>query len=380
MNKRVYLDYAASTPLDGRVQKAMLASIGNFANPSAVYQSALEARRVLEGARKECALFLQCNSDEIVFTSGATESNNIAIFGASQRYKNGRIISITTEHSSVYEPLQKLKKNGFDVKYLKVDKTGLVDVNELAKLLTKNTRLVTISYASGEIGTIQPLIRIGQLIKAYNASRNSKILFHTDASAAALVLSCDVSRLGVDLLTLGGAKLYGPHGSGLLYVRRGSSILPIEFGGGQENGLRPGTQSVESAVGLGSALTAVKKERKKDHLNFKKLHEVMLLDLDKSVIDYHINGNPKERLFNIISLVLPGHNGEDLVAKLDVAGYEVSTGAACEAANEKPSRGLLAIGLNVADAQSSLRISFGRNTMPSEIKGFVSELKEIVAR
>lgn len=376
---RVYLDYAAATPTDKSVQKRMLQAGEFFANPSAQYHSALEASHLLEDARKECALFMQANSEEIVFTSGATESNNLAILGAARAHKGGRVISIGSEHSSVSGPLEQLRKEGYEIKYAKIDKAGLVDLNHLAGLLNKTTRLVTVSYANSEIGTIQPIAKIGQLVRAYNAANRSRLLLHTDASAACLILSCDVSRLGVDLLSIGGAKIYGPHGAGLLYVKRGSGVSPMLFGGGQESELRAGTQSLADAAGLAQALSVAKKSRRSDHAKFKKLHDLLIAQLDNSKINYLYNGHPKERLLNIISLVFEPYKGEDLVAKLDAAGFELSTGAACEASNDRPSRALMAIGLSVDQAQSSLRLSLGRSTSELEVKRFAAHLAKILS-
>jgi cysteine desulfurase len=379
MNKRVYLDFAAATPIESKVKKAMADVSDLFANPSALYSSGLESRQRLEEARKKCALFLQCSSDEIVFTSGSTEANNLAILGTAKNYKSGRIISIASEHSSVIGPLDYLKKNGFEIKFAKISKTGQVDLNNLASLLTKDTRLVSISYANSEIGTIQPIRKIGQLIKAFNSSRNANINFHSDASAASLVLNCEASRLGVDMLSIGGAKIYGPHSAGILYVRRNCRLSPIEYGGGQESSLRPGTPDLKSAVGIAAALESVLEKRKSDLKKFQKLHD-LLLNCLKGKTSYIYNGHPSDRIFNIISLVLPGHSGEDMVAKLDVAGFEVSTGAACEASNDKPSRALMAIGLSVNEAQSSLRISLGRKTAPAQLVSFASKLIDIIEK
>lgn len=377
-SKPIYLDFAASTPIEKVVREEMLEALNYFQNPSAQYKGANQLKQKLLEYRKRTALFLQCNYDEIVFTSGSTESNNLAILGTANTKTNSRIISIGTEHSSIHEPLMQLAKLGHDIKFAKIDKNGIVDLSDLAKLLTKNTALVSITYANSEIGCVQPINKIGQIVKSFNASRNSKILFHTDASAAALTLSCDVSRLGVDMLSLGGAKIYGPHSSGLLYVKRGTDLNPIMFGGSQELGLRPGSESPESIAGIAVALEIIKKSRKQDMEHFRKLHNILLDELKRLSIDYVYNGHHRERIFNVVNVSLPNQNGEDLVARLDAAGIEVATGAACEASNELPSRTLMAIGLSAREAQSSLRISFGRKTTVSEIKRFANALSGII--
>lgn len=377
MHKK-YFDYAASTPMDEEVKKELISSLDVFSNPSAQYGSGREAKKYLDDARKRCAMFLQCNFDEIVFTSGSTESNNLAIFGAANHKKHGQVISISTEHASVREPLEKLKRDGFDVIYIDVDKHGLIDMNSLVSNLNGETILVTISYASSEIGTIQPISKISQVIKAYNAANNTRILFHTDASAASVVLPCDVSRLGVDLLTLSGSKIYGPKGIGVLYVRRGTEIQPLNYGGSQENGLRAGTEPIELIAPMAKALELVLENKKRDAYKFKELHNEFINLLNDKKIEYIYNGHKKDRLNNIVSIAFEGFNGEDLVAMLDADGYEVATGAACEANKEEPNRALLAIGLSREEAQGSLRISFGRGTQKPELRGLVLAIFDII--
>lgn len=376
-NKRIYLDYAAATPVDGEVLKAMDMSKENFANPSAPYASARQSKQVLDKARKESAMFLQANSEEVIFTSGATESNNMAILGIASAFGEGRIISIQTEHSSVLGPLQQLTDIGFEVVYCPVDSGGQVILSEFEKLLTKNTLLVTISYANSEIGTIQPIAKISQLIKAFNTDNGSDIKLHSDASAAVLSLACDLARLGVDSLTLGGAKIYGPHGVGLLYVKRGLSIEPIQFGGGQQLGLRPGTEPVTLAIGLAKALTMASENRSTYKSHLENLQNELMGLLLKSKLEYKQN-SPKNGLSGIINLSFPGQNGEDLMARLDAVGLEVATGAACEANNEEPSKALLELGLSYDDAQASLRISFGRSTTASDLQMLVGALSDII--
>ncbi len=376
-NKRIYLDYAAATPIDGEVLKAMEMSKENFANPSAPYASARQSKQVLDKARKESAMFLQANAEEVIFTSGATESNNMAILGIASAFGEGRIISIQTEHSSVLGPLQQLEDIGFEVVYCPVDSGGQVILSEFEKLLTKNTLLVTISYANSEIGAIQPITKISQIIKAFNTDNGSDIKLHSDASAAVLSLACDVARLGVDSLTLGGAKIYGPHGVGLLYVKRGLSIEPIQFGGGQQLGLRPGTEPVTLAIGLAKALTMASENRSKYKSHLENLQNELMGMLLKSKLEYNQN-SPKNGLSGIINLSFPGQNGEDLMARLDAVGLEVATGAACEANNEEPSKTLLALGLSYDDAQASLRISFGRSTTATDLQMLVGALSDII--
>ncbi len=365
--KRVYLDYAAATPLDSEVKAAMDKVDKLFANPSAPYASGRAAREQLQAARKKVAMFLGANQDEVVFTAGATEANNLAIFGVAGRHPKGRIISLATEHASVREPLQQLAQAGYDVQLCAVDQYGLIDMEDLARLLTPTTILVSLAYASGEIGTIQPLAKTVRLVCDFEASHHCQIMVHTDASAAALLLPCDVARLGVDLLTLSANKLYGPAGVGSLYVRRGVELKPLLYGGTQEYGRRAGTESVELAVGLAQAVQLVGERHKADGERFNQLLSEFMAALNKQGHATQL-GHPKQRLTNIVSLSFDGVNGEDLVAYMDAAGFEIATGAACEAAKAEPSPALLALGLSPAQAQGSIRISVGRDTTSAEIR------------
>lgn len=376
-SKRIYLDYAAATPVGKSVSAAMQKAEVDFANPSAQYASARSSKLALEKARKESALFLQANAEEVVFTSGATESNNLAILGIASAFGEGRVISIQTEHSSVLGPLEQLADVGFEVVYCSVDKFGQIDLDEFRKLLTKNTVLVTISYANSEIGTIQPITKISQAIELFKSENGADIKFHTDASAAAMTLACDVSRLGVDSLSLGGAKIYGPHGVGLLYVKRGLSIEPIQFGGGQQLGLRPGTEPVPLAAGMAQALSLVSKGRSTNKKHFEALQKELISLLENSKLEFRQN-NPKKGLPNIVNVSFAGYDGEDLVARLDAVGVEVATGAACEASSDEPSKSLLAIGLSKSEAQSSLRISFGSSTVLDDLRVLVGALSDII--
>ncbi len=368
LKKRVYLDYAAATPIDPIVKQAMDQVGETFANPSAQYASAREAKTFLDQARKDVAMFLGANNDELVFTSGATEANNLAILGVARAAGKGQIISIGTEHASVREPLKQLEKEGFGVIWCKVGPGGNLSKTDLEKALSKDTILVTISYANSEIGTIQPLTKISKIIREFESKNKIKILFHTDASAAAPFLNCEVSRLGVDLLTVSASKVYGPKGIGVLYVRRGTKLSPIIFGGSQEVGLRAGTESLQLIVGFAEALKIAQKNRNIDKEKLGSLMASFICDVTNDGPVYEIGPTKHhDKLPNIISLSFDGINGEDIVAYLDAAGFEIATGAACEAANTDPSPGLLALGLSKSEAQGSVRISIGRQTSQAEV-------------
>lgn len=373
MNKRIYLDYAAATPLEPAVAQAMHDAEKIYANPSAQYASAREANTQLASARKRIAMFFGAKSEEIIFTSGASEANNLAIFGTARAFNKGHIISITTEHVSVREPLNQLAQEGFDIDLCPVDSNGRIKLVEFEKLINYDTVLVTINMASSEIGTIQPIAKLAKIIRNHEESNGTKIIFHTDASAAVQTLNCDVSRLGVDLMTISGAKIYGPKSAGALYVKRGTKLKPIIWGGHQESGLRSGSESLPLIVGLTQALEIVASRRKLDNEKYRELY-VNLLHSLSGVHNLKENGHPKDRLYSLVNLSLASVNGEDLVAYLDSAGFEVATGAACEASNHQPSLVLLAIGRSKSEAQGSLRISFGRKTTHKDIDQFCDSL------
>ena len=377
--KRIYLDYAAATPLDNSVKITMDKVSGVFANPSSQYALGREAKEVLDAARKEVAKFLGVKPAEVVLTSGATEANNLAIFGIAGNHKKGRIISIATEHASVREPLQRLKHGGYDVQLCGVDPSGKVDADKLAQLLTPDTVLVSVAYASGEIGTIQPIANIVRSVRKFEAANKCKIAVHTDASAAALLLPCDVSRLGIDLLTLSAAKTYGPMGIGCLCVCSGTELTPMITGGDQEFGRRAGTPAVNLAIGFASSLQVALESRKKDTGNFAALAKEFISILTSKGAT-NIVGHPKHRLANIITLSFAGINGEDIVAHMDAAGFEIATGAACEAAKAEPSQALLALGLSESEAQGSIRVSFGRETAKVDVRRAAKALLDTLDR
>lgn len=377
--KRVYLDYAAATPLDSSVKIAMDEAGGVFANPSSQYASGREAKEALDSARKEVAMFLGAKPAEIVLTNGATEANNLAIFGVASNHKKGRIISVATEHASVREPLERLKQEGYDVQLCQVDRSGRVDTSELTEFLTTDTLLVSVAYASGEIGTIQQIAKIVRLVRDFEKANNCKIIVHTDASAAALLLPCDVSRLGVDLLTLGASKIYGPTGIGALYVRWKTPLLPMVLGGHQEFGLRAGTEGIALAAGFAQSLRTAKQRRQADAKQFAKLTSEFMSVLDKKGKINRI-GHPKQRLANLIVLSFDVINGEDIVAHMDAAGFEFATGAACQAAKTKPSQALLALGLSKSEAQGSVRISIGRDTTKTDMRRAAKALIDVLDR
>lgn len=387
MKEEIYLDYAAATPLDSDVKKAMDEAQKFFANPSSQYKSALVARNKLLEAKKRVGMVLGTKSEEIVLTSGGTEADNLAIFGiARANQKFGKhLLTTATEHKAVLACFDQLKKEGFDTGFVRVDKNGLVDLADLRKRVTDQTTLVSIAYASSEIGTIQPLAHIKQCLRDIRAVRQKRavktpLYFHSDGSAAGGLLPLAVNRLGVDVMSLNAAKIYGPRGSGALYVKRGTVVEPIIFGGGQEQGLRAGTEDLVGAVGLAAALVKAEATRQAEVNRLTSLRDYLYTSIKKIDPAVILNGHLKKRLANNLNVSFMGRDGEDLVAQLDARGIAVATGAACSAADEEPSQALLAIGRDRTQAQGSLRITLGKSTTKAEIDQFIRVLAKILEK
>lgn len=382
----IYLDYAAATPLDPTVKKAMAVAEQLFANPSASYKAAREARAKLLEAKKQIGMVLGCKADEIVLTSGATEADNLAIFGLTRanRQFGKYIIALPTEHTAVVACLDQLEKEGFKVLYCPVDEAGLIKIDEFKRLINDKTILAVLNYASSEIGTIQPIGEIAKLVKQTRLLRKQKnnptpLYFHSDASAAAGLLGLAVNRLGVDTMTINAAKIYGPKGSGALYVKNGTKIQPIIFGGGQEQDLRSGTENLAAAVGLAKALQIAEDKRCREVDRLTNLRDYAIKKIFEIYPKAILNGHPKKRLASNINVSFAGVNGEDLVAYFDAASIAVATGAACSESDERPSHVVLALGRSQMQAQGSLRVSLGRATTRSDIDAFLAALKQILA-
>ncbi len=390
--KGIYLDYASTTPLDPRVFAAMKPYFSQkFGNPMSMHSFGREAGEGVEKSRKQTASFFGCEPEEIFFTSGATESNNMAIKGTvlarlSQNEKTKPHIATTSiEHSCVLETCRMLEKRGTaEVTYLPVPKDGVIKASDVKKGIRENTLLVSIMYANNEIGTIQPIGEIGKILKKINESRqktgSSKILFHTDAAQAVNYLDCNAERLKVDLLTASAHKIYGPKGVGCLYVRKNTPIERIQDGGGHESGLRAGTLNVPGIVGLGEALELAEKERKKNFSQTKKLRDYLLSRIMKETKGVKLNGSKIKRLPNNINLTVKGAEGEGILLGLDLDGVAVSTGSACSSGDLHPSHVLSAVGLSDEESHGSLRVTLGRYTTKREIDFTVTALKDNVAR
>lgn len=385
-NNKIYLDYAATTPVDGEVLKAMMPYFSEkFGNASSVHSFGQEAMAAVDQAREKIARYFNCDFTEIIFTGSATEANNLALKGLAlllpnyaiaengNDYNKLHIISTKIEHESVLEPLKELERAGCKITYLPVDKEGLIKISNLEKNIKDTTILISIIYANNEIGTIQPIKEIGKLLEKINKKRLKnklpKIYFHTDAVQALNYLECRPDWLKIDLLTFSGHKIYGPKGIGGLYVRKGTPLLPIILGGGQEFGLRSGTENVASIVGLAKAVELVFKDKEKKYKKVFNLRNQMLEDIIKdSKIAVKINGSRVYCLPNILNIRFSGISNETFIIALDQAGVAVSAGSACSSRALSVSHVLTAIGLTPKQAKESIRISIGKNTTASEIK------------
>jgi cysteine desulfurase len=373
----IYLDYAAATPVDPQVLRAMKPYFAdNFYNPSATYGEARNVHQVLAAARSGVAHWLGARSSEIIFTAGGTEANNLAIHGVMRQFPKGNIVVSSIEHESVLAP-----SHNYDCRQVVVQPDGRLDLNDLRQKIDADTVLVSVMYANNEIGTTQPIREIAKIIAAKRLERQSKPLyFHTDACQAANYLDLHVARLGVDLMTINGGKIYGPKQSGILYVKAGVTLESLIQGGGQERGLRSGTENVAGAVGLATALELVQSGRREEAVRLQALQQDFFKQLEAKLPRAVINGSRKWRLPNNVHVTLPGQDNERLLIQLDEAGIMAAAGSACSASNETPSHVLRAMGLDDDDAQASLRFTMGRATSASQLGLAVSTLVRLASR
>jgi len=378
--KQIYLDYAAATPVDPKVRAAMEPySAHAFYNPSATYLAARQVARAILDARAKVAVVLGARPAEVIFTAGGTESNNLAIQGVMQAYPKSNVVISAIEHESVLKPALQ-----YQHKMSKVLADGRIDLTDLKTKIDDSTVLASIIYANNEIGTIQPLRDIAKLLDAVRQQRRNNgnmlpLYFHTDACQAAAYLDLHARRLGVDLLTLNGGKMYGPKQSGVLYVRTGTVLKPQIVGGGQEYGQRSGTENVPAIIGLSKALELVQTRREFESARLRELQNLFLSLVSEKIPSAVVNGSIKHRLPNNIHITFPGLDNERLMMQLDEAGIMCAAGSACSASNEDPSHVLKAIGLSDAEAQASLRFTMGRATTKTDIVHTVSTLAAITS-
>lgn len=378
MNKeRIYLDYAATTPTHPKVVEEMQPYFSEiFGNPSSIHSFGQEAKSAIEKARTKVAALINSSPEEIIFTSGGTESDNFAIKGiafANQK-KGNQIIASPIEHHAVIEPLEFLKNFGFEIKYLPVDKYGLVDPDDVKKAITDKTILVSVMHANNEIGTIEPIEEIGKITKERG------VYFHTDAVQTAGAIPIDVEKMNVDLLSISAHKLYGPKGVGCLYIRKGTRIIPFMHGGGQERNKRGSTENVPAIVGFGKACE-IAKEELQDRINHLiPLRDKLIKALQEKIENSLLNGHPTQRLPNNVSMCFEFVEGESMLLNLDMEEIAASTGSACSSANLEPSHVLLAIGRPHAIAHGSIRFTLGRLTTEKDIDKVIEVFPKIVEK
>ncbi len=384
--KTLYLDYAASTPVDPGVLAAMMPYLKQeYGNPSSLHSFGQKAAVALERSRVLAARFLGCDANEIVFVSGATEANNLAIrgvvrsFGAAHGKQTVKphVITSAIEHESVLAPIQKLEKEGIiEATYISVDRQGLVNSEDVEKAIKENTVLVSVQYANSEIGTVQPIIEIGRVIRE---KKKSSIVFHVDAVQAANFLDCNVETLNADLLTLSSHKIYGPKGSGLLFVRKGVALDPLLEGGSQEGGLRSGTENIPAIVGMAKALVELTSPKKGvEAVAIRHMRDQLIRGVLKRISGTSCTGSLEKRLPNNAHFMFTGIEGRDLVMLLDQKGIAVSSGSACAERSQEPSHVLLALGMENAEALGSLRITLGKRTTKEDIVRVLQTLPPLV--
>ncbi|MDF1557789.1 MAG: cysteine desulfurase family protein [ANME-2 cluster archaeon] len=374
---RVYMDNASGAPVDKRVVQAMLPYFDSrVGNPASLHESGAEARKALEGARESVAALIGAQSKEIIFTSGGTESNNIAIRGAVQRKKKkgNHIIISAIEHMSVVNTCKDLQREGFEVTTVPVDKDGLVDPGRIAAEVTDQTILVSCMYANGEIGTIQPVSDIGAM------AREKDIIFHVDAVAAAGKIPIDVQKDTIDLLSLASNDLYGPKGVGALYIRSGVALRPVMTGGGQERGLRSGSENISGIVGMGKACALAKDEMENDARQMEALREKLIEGIPGKMKYSYLTGHRTKRLPHIATFRFSFIEGESIIMSLSDLGVEASTGSACSVKTLEPSHVLIAIGLRHEEAHGSLLLSLNKWNTQTEVDHVLKSLPPVVER
>jgi cysteine desulfurase len=375
--KAIYLDYAATTPVDTEVIEAMLPYFRvTFGNPSSIHSFGQQARSAVEDAREKVASLLGAKPVEIVFTSGGTESNNIAVKGIAwgNRKKGNHIITSAIEHHAVMEPCRFLEREGFEVTFLPVDSYGLVEPCDVEKAITGRTVLISIMHANNEIGTVQPIAEIGKI------ARERGVHFHTDAVQTFGHMPFSVDDLNVDLLSLSAHKLYGPKGVGALYIRQGTRLEPHMHGGEQEGKRRASTHNVPGIVGLAKAVGLAEKAMAEEDTRITGLRKRLIRGICDRIDRVRLNGHPEKRLANNVNISIEYCEGEAMILSLDLMGIACSTGSACSSTSVEPSHVLRAIGLSVEETRGSLRFSLGRYTEDSQIDQVLEVLPKIVKR
>lgn len=379
MKQTIYMDYAAATPLDPKVHTAMQPYFQQqFFNPSALYLASQGVAKDLSTARAKVANILGAKPTEIIFTAGGTEANNLAINGVLQQYPDANVVTSAIEHDSVLAPVKQ-----YDHRIVAVDEQGRILVNDLAKKIDDKTVLVSIMYANNEIGTIQPIREVAKIVgeervKRIKSGNKLPLLLHTDACQAANYLDLHVHRLGVDLMTLNGGKIYGPKQSGVLYKAAHVQLKPQILGGGQEFGIRSGTENVACSIGFATALDLVQAKRNEEVVRLRTIQQEFINELHKQIPEVIINGSMKYRLPNNVHITLHDQDNEKLLMSLDELGIMCATGSACSASKDEASHVLDALGLSEKSARSSLRFTLGQQTTIEDVRQCVKSLQKIV--
>ena len=379
----IYMDHAGTTPLDPQVLEAMIPYFSeHFGNPSSMHIIGQEAKRALDDARERVGRVLGCRLSEVVFTSGGTESDSTAVKGAVAALQGtgNHIITSSIEHHAILHTCQYLESTGFEVTYLQVDGSGMVDPEDVARAITDRTVLVSVMYANNEIGTIQPIVEISGRVKERAAAMERTIVVHTDAVQAAGYLDLNPRKLGVDMLSLSSHKFHGPKGVGVLYVRRGTPFLPQQLGGGQERERRSGTENIPGIVGTALALEMAHIRREEAGLHCSGLRDTIIQRVQKEIPGAHLNGHPTMRLPNNVNFSFEHVEGEPILLGLDMAGIAASSGSACSSGSLEPSHVLLALGQSADLARGSLRLTLGRDNTEEEVDRLMSVLVELVQR
>ncbi len=379
----IYLDHAGTTPTDPSVVEAMLPYFTEcYGNPSSIHTVGQEARFALDEARDRVAAVLNCRSREIVFTGGGTEADNEAIFGvATALQESGKhVVTSSAEHHAVLHACQHLETLGFDVTYLPVDSYGMVQPESVYNAVTGKTTLVTIMYANNEIGTVNPIAEISQAIKRKAGELGRTVAFHTDAVQAAGFLDLDVKTLGVDLMSLSGHKIYGPKGTGILFIRRATPFLPLILGGGQERERRAGTENIPGIIGISVALEAANRQRLEHGVHCQALRDRIIDHITTHVPRIRLNGHPSQRLPNNVNFSFEGVEGEPILLGLDMAGIAASSGSACSSGSLEPSHVLLALGQSAEVARGSLRITLGKYNSSEDVDYLLEKLPELIEK
>jgi len=378
MKGRVYMDSAATTPVDPEVIRVMAQYFAEkFGNASSLHSYGREAFEAIQESRKRVAGLIGANAEEITFTSGGTESDNLAIVGAVRKMRlrgKDHVITSGIEHPAVLETCRSLEEEGYKVTYLPVDRYGILNPDDVREAISESTALITVMHANNEIGSIEPIEEIGEI------ARGRGVILHTDAVQSVGKIPTDVDELNVDLLTISAHKIYGPKGVGALYVRKGVALQPLIHGGGHEHGFRSGTENVTGIVGLGVASDLARMRREDDARNLGALRDKLVARVLREIEESYLNGHPTKRLPNNANFRFTGVEGESLILDLDEKGIAASTGSACSSKKLEPSHVLMAIGLNEVEAHGSLRLTLSRGNTGDEIDYVVESLEEAVTK